>query len=518
MSSSERLTKEKNRIGIKWKMFAILMIFIVCTLVSIWIVQIRMVNLFYQNAKFHELEDSANAIADALDDVAEAKIKAAYYADNYALDIWVLDVSGEKAEWVIRDDGAQGVILPFINHKMETLYSYTKKNGGIYMATLPSDGFVGGSDIKVIKDNFGKGDGYPEVSKYNDTMGALYVRIQQVSGSEYMIVQHVNLASFQTTALILKYQFVLIGIITAIFALALAWLMSKFITKPIVKMNEAAKKLATGNYDANFDGEGYREINELADTLNYASRELAKTDNLQKELISNISHDLRTPLTMIKGYSEVMRDIPEENTPENVQVIIDETARLSELVNDMLDLSKIQSGTRKPQLEEFSITETLNDTMKRYEKLTMQDGYRITVEIDGDATVIADRGMILQVIYNLINNAINYTGEDKYVEVRQMLTDRAVRISVKDTGDGIAPEDMANIWERYYRVDKVHKRATIGTGLGLSIVKGILEAHDARFGVESAVGEGATFWFELDKAPVPDVFDAEYDTTDDGET
>ena len=131
VSSSERLTKEKNRIGIKWKMFAILMIFIVCTLVSIWIVQIRMVNLFYQNAKFHELEDSANAIADALDDVAEAKIKAAYYADNYALDIWVLDVSGEKAEWVIRDDGAQGVILPFINHKMETLYSYVKKNGGI---------------------------------------------------------------------------------------------------------------------------------------------------------------------------------------------------------------------------------------------------------------------------------------------------------------------------------------------------------------------------------------------------
>ena len=517
MNSSERVIKGKSRIGIKWKMFAILMVFIVCTLVSIWVVQIRMVNLFYQKAKFHELEDSAKAIALSLDDLPEAKRKAAYYADNYAFDIWVLDVSEGKAEWIIRDDGAQGVILPFINHKMETLYSYTQKNGGTYMATLPADGFVGGSDIKVIKDNFGNGDGFPEVSKYNDTMGALHVHIHQVKDREYMIVQHVNLASFQTTVLILKYQFVLIGIITTIFALVLAWLMSKFITKPIVKMNEAAKKLAIGNYDASFDGKGYREINELADTLNFASRELARTDNLKKELISNVSHDLRTPLTMIKGYSEVMRDIPDENTPENIQVVIDETSRLSELVNDMLDLSKIQSGTRKPQLEKFSITEIINDTMNRYEKLTMQDGYVIFVKADEDACIVADRGMILQVIYNLINNAINYTGPDKFVEVRQTLDDETVRISVRDTGDGIAPKDMANIWERYYRVDKVHKRATIGTGLGLSIVKGILEAHDARFGVESTLGDGTTFWFELKKAPEPYVFDADYDIIDNGE-
>ena len=131
-------------------------------------------------------------------------------------------------------------------------------------------------------------------------------------------------------------------------------------------MNNAAKKLALGKYDADFLGGGYRESDELARMLNLASAELAKIDNLQKELISNVSHDLRTPLTMIKGYSEVMRDIPGENTPENVQVIIDETTRLSDLVNDMLDLSKIQSGARSPQLEEFNITETVRETLGRY--------------------------------------------------------------------------------------------------------------------------------------------------------
>ena len=118
----------------------------------------------------------------------------------------------------------------------------------------------------------------------------------------------------------------------AVLALATAGLMSKIITKPIVKMNESAKRHAKGEYGTDFTVSGYREIDELADTLNYASKELAQTDTLQKELISNVSHDLRTPLTMIKGYGEVMRDIPGENTSENIQIIIDETTRLSDLV------------------------------------------------------------------------------------------------------------------------------------------------------------------------------------------
>ena len=501
----------KNRIGIKWKMFAILIIFIFCVLISIWVVQIRMANVFYQTARFYELEESALSISDSLGNETEAKNAAKYYSNYYSFDIWLLDVSGSKAEWLIRSDDG---LSPFINHKMETLYSYTQKNGGVYIATLPENSFTAGSEIKVIKDNFGKKDDFPAISRYGDTMGALYVRIHQVNGKEYMIVQYANLSSFQPTAAIMRHQFVSIGIFTSLLALILVAIMSILITKPIVRMNTAAKNLAEGDYNANFEGKGYREINELADTLNLASREPSKTDTLQKELISNISHDLRTPLTMIKGYSEVMRDIPGENTPENVQVIIDETTRLSELVNDMLDLSRIQSGTRRPEKERFSITETLNDTLQRYEKLTMQDGYVIDVSIEGDAEVVADRGMILQVIYNLINNAINYTGEDKYVSVTQTITDTHVRITVRDTGDGIAKEDMADIWERYYRVDKVHKRATIGTGLGLSIVKSVLEAHDATFGVESTLGEGATFWFELEIAPTPEVFDAEYDTTE----
>jgi signal transduction histidine kinase len=201
---------------------------------------------------------------------------------------------------------------------------------------------------------------------------------------------------------------------------------------------------------------------------------------------------------MIKGYSEVMRDIPDENTPENVQVIIDETERLTELVNDMLDLSKIKAGTRKPEIEVFNLTETVSAVLTRYEKLTESKNYKISFEAEENVCVKADRTMLLQVIYNLVNNAVNYTGEDNVVMIKQTISGDRVRISVIDTGEGIGEEDIPYIWDRYYKVDKVHKRARVGTGLGLSIVKGILESHGALYGVDSIVGEGSTFWFELD--------------------
>lgn len=517
MTVNGETCKKKYNIGIKWKMFVILVLFIVCVLIFIWIFQVRMLNVFYQTAKFYELEEAANAIVLALDDEVDAKNTALYYANNYYFDIWLLEINGDKGEWVIKANGSETSYLSFLSHKMEALYSMTLKNGGKYIATVPLEQFQGGISIEVLNDNFGNKDSFPAVTSYKETVGTLYARIETVGSKTYMLVQHTNLTPIQATVSTLKYQFMFIGITMTLWALLLAVILSKFITKPIVKMNEAAKKLAHGSYDADFSGKGYKEIEELAATLNYASEELAKTDKLQKELISNISHDLRTPLTMIKGYSEVMRDIPEENTPENVQVIIDETTRLSELVNDMLDLSKLQAGTRKPNMEKFSITDTVKATLTRYEKLIMQDGYRIDFISDRDAVVLADRGMLLQVVYNLINNAINYTGEDKYVRVVQETTDTHVKISVTDTGEGIAEEDIGQIWERYYRVDKVHKRATVGTGLGLSIVKGVLEAHNAAFGVKSAPNCGATFWFELELADIPEIIDAEYDGSDSGE-
>ena len=280
-------------------------------------------------------------------------------------------------------------------------------------------------------------------------------------------------------------------------AFLLSLLLYRLVATPLISITKKAENLATGHYDVDFSLKGYREVEQLAQTLNYAAHEIGATDQLQKDLIANISHDLRTPLTMIKGYGELMRDIPGENSPENAQILIDETTRLSELVNDLLDLSKLQSGAKKPQLAVLDFTELLKDTLTRYEALIRSDGYHFEVETCEPVEVLADRTMILQVIYNLINNAVNYTGEDKRVRITEKRVGDRVRLEVADDGEGIPPDRIAQIWDRYYRVDKVHKRAVMGTGLGLSIVKSVLEAHQATYGVDSAVGVGSVFWFEL---------------------
>lgn len=507
MAASSEKKHRFGRIGIKWKMFAILIFFIVAVIAVIWLFQVKFLDYFYQNIKFSELEETAEDIEPLLGDEEALRNKVFENADKYSLYIRIFSISDNTATEITEANGGRDMLMPFITRRiLNGLYNKALENGGVYIATVSMDALMDDLYSEIIdgekKPSNGSGADTSENARVPDgSLGAVYAKITEKDGVQYLIIQTSDLSPLHATVNTLKKQFLWIGIILVILALGLAALMSKVITKPIIRMNSSAQQLALGRYDVGFSGKGYREICELSDALNFASVELSKTDKLQKELISNISHDLRTPLTMIKGYSEMMRDIPGENTPENVQVIIDETERLSDLVSDMLDISRIQAGTRKPELSVFSLTATVRDTMARYEKLTMQDGYRIEFYAERDVEIRADRGMILQVVYNLINNAINYTGEDKYVCVRQSLNGSRVRISVSDTGEGIAEEQIPLIWDRYYKVDRVHRRATVGTGLGLSIVKGILELHNATYGVQSVIGKGSTFWFELDTFP-----------------
>ena len=295
----------------------------------------------------------------------------------------------------------------------------------------------------------------------------------------------------------IKAQFAIITIILVLVAIGLAFYLSRKIATPIIQINESAKELAKGDYSVEFKGRGYLEAKELNDTLTYASKELSKVENLRRELIANMSHDLRTPLTMIAGYGEVMRDIPGENTPENVQIIIDETTRLTTLVNDMLDLSKLQSGVMTLNTSTFNITQEIKSIISRYDKLLSNQQIAIRFEYDQDIMVKGDSVKLGQVIYNLINNAINYCGEDHKVIVRQLLHEGRVCFQFIDHGEGIEKEQLPYIWERYYKVDKTHVRSKVGSGLGLSIVKTILELHQAEYGVRSKLKEGTTFWFIL---------------------
>ena len=497
-----------GRISISYKIFAYLALFIAFILLVVWVMQIGLLRHFYSRSKQREMDAADRVITEAVSQgPAELERAVEDCSKNYLLCVRVFSVNGPTAHQVAGAEVSQECLVHRISDTYLTyLYNEAVAGGGVYTKRLSVETLslthpnaLLGTQSGVSPDK----DGIRDHVKFPDsdrTINMIYVRvITGDMGEQYILLLNAELEPLNATVATLKTQFWMIAIILLWSALFLAILISRNVSRPIKKMNVAAKRLALGKYDADFSASGCKEVAELSESLTHASEQLARTDTLQKELIANISHDLRTPLTMIIGYSEVMRDIPGENTPENVQVIIDETERLSRLVNDLLDLSKLKAGSRELTRERFNLTEMVGETMSRYDKLTRKDGYRIAFEYDASVEVGADRVMILQVIYNLINNAINYTGEDKQVRVIQSLSEDGarVRLSVVDNGVGIAPEQIPLIWDRYYKVDQVHRRAMIGTGLGLSIVKQILEAHQTTYGVESKPGEGSTFWFEM---------------------
>lgn len=282
-------------------------------------------------------------------------------------------------------------------------------------------------------------------------------------------------------------------------AILFAFLLSRRFTAPIKRLTRAAEGFGTAGvgFDASAVGGEYREIRELTDTLSYASDELEKTERLRRELLANVSHDLRTPLTTIIGYAEMMRDLPGESTPENAANIVREAERLNRLVCDMFELSRIQSGTSALKKERFSITDMLRDTVSSYSEMLERDGYTITLYgAEEDIFVESDAVMIGQAVQNFLLNAVRHSGENKDIAVKQIVSDGWVTVAVCDQGEGIPADKLSDIWERYYKVNSAHSRVE-GSGLGLSIVKAIITQAGGHYGVESAIGKGSNFWFAL---------------------
>lgn len=317
----------------------------------------------------------------------------------------------------------------------------------------------------------------------------------------YTIFINMVVTPVGTTLEASRYMMFAISGVMILGAVLLAVYISKTIAKPIIRVNKAAASLGKSNFNTDFiacaENSSYKEIDELAATLQSAQTELSKTDALRKELIANVSHDLRTPLTLISGYSEMMRDFPSEINGDNLQTIVDECARLTTLVEDMLEISKLESGNIPINKESFDLTSEIEGAVISYSNMLSHNGYNVIFEPSEKLFVYADRKMTMQAFYNLLNNALTYTGNDKTVTIRQIRSKSFVRIEVSDTGEGIPKENLPLIFDRYYKIPSEHKRSARGTGLGLSIVRNVITSMDGQYGVRSAVGHGSTFWFEL---------------------
>lgn len=485
------MRKEKAKrksFSIRFYIFSTIAVLTLSSLAVLWIFHSIFISSAFKMAKESDIGRASNLIADNIDE-GDISPLIAQVANEYELCAAI--IKADDCSLLHSYHALNSCFLCGVTESkslIKSWYSDALLNDGEYTVVFPRDQFT--------DPNSTGGDIDEDEELTEDCLINIRI-ITDDNGEEYLLILNADIAPVSAANNAIRILLIFVSVIFCTIALLIAYLLTRNLSRPIEKITKSAKELRGGDYKVRFEGSGPMEIKELAKTLNTTATELDNADQLQKELIANISHDLRTPLTMISGYSEFMRDFPSEVTPENIQVIIDETARLNSLVNDLLDVSKFQSGVQAINLKKISLTKTISDTVKRYDSLLTHKEYKISFVHEEEVCVMADETRLLQVVYNLVNNAINYTGEDKTVTIRQDVLDDIVRVSIIDTGEGISEDKLPLVWDRYYKIDKVHKRAILGTGLGLSIVKNILMLHNSRFGVSSEVGKGSIFWFEL---------------------
>ena len=484
-------TNKSKRLPLSRRFFVYFVLFAAVILLLMWLFQSVFLDKFYRSVKLHKSETAVSQIAaslqsDSTDYDAIASIGSYYGA--------CITVYGENLAPLYLYEAQPLCIIHNLSRLEELKY---------YSLAVSGEGSYSKIVNYVIQQPAFRGD-----SVYDQRASILTVRLLTGSNGEQLTVFfNMELTPVSSVVETLNLSLVVISAIVLAMALLLAIFVSRRFARPLVSLNASARQLAKGDYSVEFDTSShYTEIAQLGESLNYASHELSKVDQLKTELIGNVSHDLRTPLTLIGGYAEVMRDIPGENTPENAQIIVDESRRLSTIVTDVLDLSKLDSGSDQLNSSVFSLTDSIASILKSYRALMLQEKYEIIFDNPcGDVLVRADDVKISRVIYNLLNNAVKFTGEDKKVRVSLRCDDKTARVSVSDTGAGIPQAELSRIFERYYKVksDGYKTSARSGSGLGLSIVKAVLDLHSAPYGISSG-NSGTTFWFELPMAEADD--------------
>jgi len=300
------------------------------------------------------------------------------------------------------------------------------------------------------------------------------------------------------------YRVVLWGAVASvIIAFSVAYFLSRSITLPIRQMKETAEQIAKGNFEPRVRIKSKDELGELADSLNTMANELQqkiedlrRMDRIRTDFVANVSHELRTPLTLIKGYTETLQSeavANEDKAGRFVSIIKEHTDRLGNIVEDLLTLSKLESSRDLIDREQFDLKALVEDVALGFGHAIASKKQTLKVNPKGeDFTINADRDRIEQVLVNLIDNAVKYTGESGRIDLSVEQSDREIRMTVRDTGIGIAKEHIERIFERFYRADKARSRKLGGTGLGLSIAKHIVLAHSGRITIDSDLGRGTT--------------------------
>ena len=425
-------------------------------------------------------------------------------ADSIQEDLVGTNTTTDSFSIALRRAVDNDVCVAIYNEKGKNIYDADSLGAGCIFH-LPADASEGGFSFAEVYETLNEGNKEYSANMTNVRTGQemiVYGRKIEEELSNYYLFVNSPLEPVDSIVSIFTRQYAFYTGIAIILASFLALYISSRLTKPIVEMNKEALKLAAADYSASFSGGEFTETRELADTLNTANDKLSKIDELRRDLIANVSHDIRTPLTDIRAYAEMILDISGDDPKKrakHLDVIIRETDYMNRLVNDMSELSKMQSGNYELSRENIDISELVEEIAELDAPLLEAGKINLVMDVGESLTAYADEIKISQVIANYFSNAIKHSPEGGTITVKAWLKEdeETVRVEVSDEGEGITDEELPYIWDRYQKSSKSFSRNQTSTGLGLAIVKAILDSHGALYGVETEEGKGSTFWVEL---------------------
>ena len=453
--------------SLKRKIWQYLIIFSLVIILFLWLFQVIFINKYYEYTKTKDIKHIAN------------KLLTAYNSEN------IYNTLDE------------------ISYQENLCIEITSSNSTLYRSSTTSNCLFSKG---VLKESFINSGSKEETYNLQNPQFANKTILEAIKLDDNLYAfLSTSLEPLDSTAKILKEQLLIISILILSLSLLIGYFISKRLSKPIVDISQKANLIAKGKIKKEFTSDSdILEIEDLNNSLNEMMIELGKTEELEKDLLANVSHDLKTPLTMIKAYAEMVRDLTyndKEKRDSNLNIIIEETDRLALLVNDILTLSKLQQSMDNLTLSEFDLILLIKNILKRFTIYEEKYGYNIIFKHTNIRKLMikADQKKIEQVLYNLIINAINYTGSDMKVVINISKVNNLYKIEVIDSGKGIDAKDLDNIFDKYYKSEKKHKRNLYGTGLGLSIVKSIFILHDYKYGVDTKKGKGSSFYFYISK-------------------
>jgi len=323
----------------------------------------------------------------------------------------------------------------------------------------------------------------------------------RILGSFYMIPDpdaEENVAPFLRISASINRSLLVGGSLAIAIALVLTFFLSRRITSPVRVLATAARRLGRGDLSQRVQVQGQGEVAELARAFDTMASNLEHTEQLRRNMVADVAHELRTPLSNIQGYLEAIRDRVMKPNAATIRSLNEEAALLSRLVNELQELSLAEAGELKLAFQAEDVAKLVRQAVSPWQPKMAAKEISLSLDLpDGLPLVKIDWQRVNQVLHNLLENAVAYTPKGGSISVAAAELDGWVEVSVADTGEGIPAEDLPNIFERFYRVDKSRARVTGGSGLGLTIARRLIEAHGGRVTVESKLGKGSCFSFTL---------------------